>query len=104
MYVVLYINKLILTVWDIRKFKEPLCVRDQIENNYPETNITFSPNGEYILTGSSIATKDTGKLVILKTYNLEIVNELCIHDSAVIRTLWHTKINQVKHLLLSNNN
>ncbi|EMR08550.2 hypothetical protein PNEG_03031 [Pneumocystis murina B123] len=84
-------------LWDIRKFKEPLSIRNQIENNYPETNIAFSPNGEYILTGSSIVTttKDIGKLVILKTHNLEIVKELSIHNSAVIRTLWHTKINQI---------
>ncbi|KAG4302732.1 hypothetical protein PCANB_001083 [Pneumocystis canis] len=86
-----------LKLWDIRKFKEPLSVRNQLSNHYPETDITFSPNGEYILTGTSIIsnTCDTGKLVILKAYNLEIVKELSINDSAVIRVLWHTKINQI---------
>lgn len=84
-------------LWDIRKFKEPLCVRDEIPNHYPETNAVFSPDGQYILTGTSIITNtgDTGKLVILKIHNLEIMKELSIDNSAVIRTLWHTKINQI---------
>ncbi|KAG5517970.1 hypothetical protein PMAC_000425 [Pneumocystis sp. 'macacae'] len=84
-------------LWDIRKFKEPLGIKNQIQNHYPETNIIFSPDGQYILTGTSIITDtgDTGKLVILKTHNLETVRELSIKNSAVIRVLWHTKINQI---------
>ncbi|KAG5437711.1 hypothetical protein PCK2_000990, partial [Pneumocystis canis] len=86
-----------IKLWDIRKFKEPLNVRNQLYNHYPETNIVFSPNDEYILTGTSMITetKDTGRLIILRAHNLETVKELSIDDSAVIRVLWHTKINQI---------
>jgi WD40 repeat protein len=89
------------TVWDIRAFKKPLAVREDLPALYTNTNAIFSPDDKHVLTGASSTTKGgQGRLVFMKKEGLEIVQELPV-KSTPIRVLWHSKINQV-HLLASN--
>jgi WD40 repeat protein len=83
------------TVWDIRAFKKPLAVREDLPALYTNTNAIFSPDDKYVLTGAGSTTKGgKGKLVFMKKENLEVVKELIVNTTPV-RVLWHSKINQV---------
>ena len=66
---------------------------------YQETNVSLSPDGKYILTGVSGKRGETRpSMIILDRDTLNTVKDISIgHEvgGRVIRTLWHSRINQV---------
>lgn len=83
-------------VWDIRQFKRPVGVAQNLDNYFPMTDCVFSPNGKLVVTGISVRKgKGPGKLIFLDSNDLEIVNEMEVCDSSVIRCIWHPKLNQI---------
>lgn len=83
-------------VWDIRQFKRPVAVAQNLENFFPMTDCAFSPNGKLVMTGISVRKgQGPGKLVFLDSNDLEIVNEMEVSESSVIRCIWHPKLNQI---------
>ncbi|CAF2140129.1 unnamed protein product [Rotaria magnacalcarata] len=89
-----------LKIWDIRKFDQCLSSCENIYNHFSMTNISFSPNDKFIITGvskckNSHDDETNGKLMIFNRNNLsKPLNEILFNDS-VIRTLWHPKLNQI---------
>ncbi|CAF4886797.1 unnamed protein product [Rotaria sp. Silwood1] len=91
-----------LKLWDIRKFNQCLSSYENIYNHFSMTNISFSPNDKYLITGVSKLINSTnndnhtnGKLIIFNRNDLsKICNEITFNDS-VIRTIWHPKLNQI---------
>lgn len=78
-----------LTVWDTKSFKKPLFTATDLPSLNPETNLIFSPDEKYILTGTSgamagilagankeIPIGEGGKVVVLKVDGLEVVRKL----------------------------
>nr|XP_039262146.1 WD repeat-containing protein 70-like [Styela clava] len=83
-------------MWDIRQFKRPTAVAQNLENFFPMTDCVFSPNGKLVVTGISVRKgKGPGKLIFLDSDSLEILNEMEICDTSVVRCLWHPKLNQI---------
>lgn len=76
-------------------FKSPLAERKDIDNNHAETNIIYSPNNRYILTGQSCPPGEQGNLLILDSTTLSTVRTIPITTSSVIRVLWNSRINQI---------
>jgi len=66
-----------------------------IDNNHPETNIIYSPNQKYLLTGESCHPTEQGNLLVLDSQSLSIIRKIPIGTSSVIRVLWNTRINQL---------
>ncbi|KAI9095137.1 WD40-repeat-containing domain protein [Phlyctochytrium arcticum] len=85
-----------LKIWDVRKFTKPVAVQSNLENFFEETNVIFSPNDRYILTGTSVK-KDqgAGKLHIFERDTLKPVQEIDVTTSSVVRVQWHGRINQI---------
>ncbi len=86
-----YIN----VVWDLRAFKKPLAVQEDLETLYPNTNATFSPDGKYVITGAASSVKGgKGKIVFLKKDSLDVVKSIET-DATPVKVFWHPRINQV---------
>ena len=89
-----------LKLWDIRKFNKCLSSYENIYNHFSMTNISFSPNDKFIITGvskmmNSSEDEAKGKLIIFDRNDLsKPLNEIPFNDS-VIRTEWHPKLNQI---------
>jgi WD40 repeat protein len=89
-----------LKLWDIRKFNTCLSSCENLHNHFSMTNISFSPNDKYLITGvsklmNSNENETNGKLIIFDRNDLsKPVNEILFNDS-VIRTEWHPKLNQI---------
>lgn len=66
-----------------------------IDNNHAETNIMYSPNNKYILTGQSCPPDEQGSILVLDATTLSTVRTIPIGTSSVIRVLWNTRINQI---------
>ena len=66
-------------------------------NIYPETNITYSPDGKSILTGLPGKKGMKGSVVFLSVEDLSEQRRIPIGEGTVVRVLWHSKINQVSH-------
>jgi hypothetical protein len=95
-------------VWDIRSMRKPLAVATGLENRYSETNLIFSPDERSILTGvpppkakaeagagSGGGPGGKGAVVFLNGETLAEERRVVIGDGAVVRVLWHSRINQV---------
>ncbi|KAI3622664.1 transcription factor [Moniliophthora roreri] len=81
-------------LWDIRSFKKPVAVRDDLATLYPNTNAVFSPDEKYIITGAGATQKGRkGRLMFVSKESLETVKELEV-NSTPVRVFWHSKINQ----------
>jgi WD repeat-containing protein 70 len=86
---------IVYLVWDLRNFRKPIVTSEGITTLYPGTNAIFSPDERYILTGTSMTEKGRkGQLLFLKREDLEKVASVEL-DSAVVKVLWHSRINQV---------
>lgn len=94
-----------LKLWDIRKFREPLSSFGDLHNRFSMTDICFSPDDRFLLTGTSTRKKseagddptNVGSVYFFNRNDLS-KPEGCVEvsDSAsVIRTMWHTKLNQI---------
>jgi len=66
---------------------------------YPNTNAVFSPDDKYVITGASATAKSgRGKLLFLQKNDLEVVKTLEV-GATPVRVFWHSKINQVSHVM-----
>nr|XP_022317933.1 WD repeat-containing protein 70-like [Crassostrea virginica] len=84
-----------LKLWDVRNFKKPLKVRENLISYYSVTDCIFSPNDRMVLTGTSIKKQGDGKLLFLDRESLDTVSEIAVTDTSVVRCLWHPKLNQI---------
>jgi hypothetical protein len=82
-----------IKLWDSRKFTSSVVTvsHPSTSDHYPTSNITYSPTGSHILTGSA-----TGHLHILNSGNLrpELVAAVT-PSSSLITVSWHPKLNQI---------
>ncbi|KAF9036454.1 WD40 repeat-like protein [Hymenopellis radicata] len=82
-------------LWDLRAFKKPLAVREDLQTLYPNTNAIFSPDGKYVITGAASSVKGgKGKIVFLKKDSLDVVKSIET-DATPVKVFWHSKINQI---------
>jgi hypothetical protein len=90
-------------VWDARKFKAPVKTFDDLPNYYGQTNVTFSPDEQLILTGTSYEKGEDapgGQIVFFDRERLELVRKVGIAPTqSVVRVLWHPRLNQVCNVL-----
>lgn len=100
-------------LWDTKAFKKPLFVASGLPSLNAETNVIFSPDEKYILTGTAgshagvlagqaeeekakeFAGGEGGKVVVLRRDGLGVVRTLDISPFSVVKVLWHPKINQI---------
>ncbi|CAD6581483.1 MAG: hypothetical protein CYPHOPRED_001586, partial [Cyphobasidiales sp. Tagirdzhanova-0007] len=76
-------------LWDARSFKSPVSIASNLSSLNPETNVIYSPDERFILTGTAgpkagvvpgkevdVRGKRGGRIVVMKKENLEVVREL----------------------------
>lgn len=82
-----------IKLWDTRKFKQPITTVSHSSGSgmYQTSNISFSPTGTNIITGS-----ETGHLHVLNPATLkpELTTPVT-PGSPLISVLWHDKLNQI---------
>ena len=82
-------------MWDPRNLRKPVAVASNLPNRYPETNLIYSPDGRYIMTGVPPINKgEKGALVFLNAEDLSEERRVPIGEGTVVRVLWHSRINQ----------
>lgn len=87
-----------LKVWDMRQAKKPLQVFEELPNNYPQTNVAFSPDEQLIFTGTSVERDSTsgGLLCFFDRAKLQLVSKVGISPTlSVVQCTWHPKLNQI---------
>lgn len=85
-----------LKLWDLRTFKNPLYVAKDLFSRYDSTDCLFSPDDSMVVTGESLARgQKMGRCLFYDTKNFELVHEIPVTNSHVIKTLWHPKLNQI---------
>eukprot|EP00470_Lotharella_oceanica_P016839 CAMPEP_0170196330 /NCGR_PEP_ID=MMETSP0040_2-20121228/63654_1 /TAXON_ID=641309 /ORGANISM="Lotharella oceanica, Strain CCMP622" /LENGTH=326 /DNA_ID=CAMNT_0010445713 /DNA_START=78 /DNA_END=1055 /DNA_ORIENTATION=- len=86
-----------LKFWDVRKFKKPVKVFQDLPNLYPTSDIAFSPNGKLVICGTSNReeTGGQGSLVFINRKTGKEVQRIRICQSSVIRVLWNPRLNQI---------
>ncbi|GAA5863713.1 hypothetical protein JCM3774_001223 [Rhodotorula dairenensis] len=103
-------------LWNAKNLKKPIAVASSLPSLNPETNVTYSPDGEYVLTGTAGMKAGVlsgggeeekanelalggglgaGQLVVLSAHELQVVKKIPISAFSVVRVLWHPKINQI---------
>ncbi|KAF5382910.1 hypothetical protein D9757_006321 [Collybiopsis confluens] len=82
-------------LWDLRAFKKPLSIRQDLPVLYPKTNAIFSPDDKHVVTGAGATVKGgPGRLVFMRKDNLETVKTVEV-GATPVKVLWHSKINQI---------
>ncbi|XP_050456705.1 gastrulation defective protein 1 homolog [Cataglyphis hispanica] len=85
-----------LKLWDLRAFKSPVFEAKGLFSRYDTTDCMFSPDDSMIVTGESLnKEKTTGRLLFYDSKTFDVVREIPVTNSHVIKTLWHPKLNQV---------
>ncbi|XP_064410354.1 WD repeat-containing protein 70 isoform X2 [Latimeria chalumnae] len=85
-----------LKIWDIRNFKTPLNVTAGLSSFFPMTDCCFSPDDKLLVTGTSVKKREgSGKLLFFDRQTFQMMYEIEVTDSSVVRCLWHPKLNQI---------
>eukprot|EP00898_Chlorokybus_atmophyticus_P000228 jgi/Chlat1/1205/Chrsp115S00742 len=85
-----------LKIWDLRKFKDPLASFDDLPNIVAQTGVAFSPDGQLIVTGTSVTKGgETGALVFFDRAKLELVRRVGVSQGSVVALNWHPRLNQI---------
>ncbi|XP_075226341.1 gastrulation defective protein 1 homolog [Lycorma delicatula] len=85
-----------LKLWDLRAFKKPVQVINDLFSRYSQTDCMFSPDDSLVITGQSLKRNEKeGKLLFFNSKTLDKVKEITVTDSHVIRTLWHPRLQQI---------
>lgn len=85
-----------LKIWDLRNFKKPLNTFNNLFSRYEQTDCAFSPDDTMVFTGTSLNRGETvGKLTFFDAKTFEIVTQMEVTDSHIIKAVWHAKLNQI---------
>ena len=87
-----------LKVWDTRNFKDPIVHYSNLPNRFPGSKMCLSPNGEYLLAGTSIDPESTEKEGYLHFFDTTMFNKLKTinaGDASVTDVTWSKAINQI---------
>ncbi|KAJ8683567.1 hypothetical protein QAD02_019359 [Eretmocerus hayati] len=85
-----------LKLWDLRSFKDPLFTAPNLFSRYDSTDCMFSPDDSIIVTGESLARgKSAGRCLFYNTKTFDLIHEIEVTNSHVIKTVWHPKLNQI---------
>ncbi|XP_012218151.2 gastrulation defective protein 1 homolog [Linepithema humile] len=85
-----------LKLWDLRAFKSPVFETKGLYSRYDTTDCMFSPDDSMIVTGESLNKGiTTGRILFYDSKTFDLVREIPVTNSHVIKTLWHPKLNQV---------
>ncbi|XP_012259386.2 gastrulation defective protein 1 homolog [Athalia rosae] len=85
-----------LKLWDLRAFKSPVFVAKDLFSRYDTTDCMFSPDDSMVITGESLKKgQKSGRVLFFDTKTFDLVNEISVTNSHVIKTLWHPKLNQI---------
>jgi len=101
-------------LWDARAFKKPLAVHEDLPSASAQTNVIFSSDEQYLLTGTAGSAppeedgghsspsrrgSKSGEIVVLSRENLSRVRSFTpsgvTPTTSIIKLLWHPKINQL---------
>lgn len=90
-----------LKLWDLRKFKTPMSVFDDLPTNYATTNCCFSPDERLLLTGTAASSSSAagqqqqgGAGVFVDTKELKVVRRMGM-PTHVAAVRWHHRLNQI---------
>jgi len=85
-----------LKMWDLRSFKTPIHEIKGLFSCYDTTDCMFSPDDSMIVTGESLPKNGTnGRVLFYNSKTFDLVREIPVTNSHVIKTLWHAKLNQI---------
>lgn len=85
-----------LKLWDIRNTKTSVHTKEGLFSRFPMTNCVFSPNDQMVMTGTSVNKGETaGKVIVIDRNTWNIVREIEVGSSHVVRIIWHPRLNQV---------
>ncbi|XP_053979244.1 gastrulation defective protein 1 homolog [Hylaeus anthracinus] len=85
-----------LKLWDLRAFKSPIFEAKDLYSRYDTTDCMFNPDDSILITGESLNKgQTTGRVLFYDTKTFDVVNEISVTNSHVIKTLWHPKLNQI---------
>lgn len=96
-------------LWDVRNFRKPLAERKGLLNSFAQTNVIFSPDDNFVLTGTSSerahddengdlgSITKPGSIQVLSRSDLSTLQTVDMKDdrSSVIKVEWHPRINQL---------
>ncbi|KAB7494275.1 Gastrulation defective protein 1-like protein [Armadillidium nasatum] len=85
-----------LKLWDIRNYKAPVHAHSNLFSKFSGTDCLFSPNDRLVVTGTSMEKNSKGGT--LKFYDrnsFDLVKEIELENSHVVRVIWHPKLNQI---------
>lgn len=110
----------LVIVWNPKSLKKPLSVLTSLPSLNSETSLTFSPDGQYLLTGTAGSKAGVlpgnqqeskaaelekelgqrmGEIVVIKVDTekgeMEIRERIEISEFSVVKVIWHERINQV---------
>ncbi|XP_071536300.1 WD repeat-containing protein 70 isoform X2 [Panulirus ornatus] len=84
-----------LKLWDIRNTKQEVHTAQELFNRFGMTNCVFSPSDQILVTGTSLNKgESSGKLLMYNRNTWDIVRELEVGPSHIIRIIWHPRLNQ----------
>ncbi|CAL7944782.1 unnamed protein product [Xylocopa violacea] len=85
-----------LKLWDLRAFKTPIFEAKNLYSRYDTTDCMFNPDDSILITGESVSKgQSMGRVLFYDTKTFDLVNEISVTNSHVIKTLWHPKLNQI---------
>lgn len=85
-----------LKLWDLRAFKTPVFEARDLYSRYDTTDCIFNPDDSVLITGESLNKgQTTGRILFYDTKTFDLINEISVTNSHVIKTLWHPKLNQI---------
>lgn len=86
-------------MWDPKNLRKPLAVAEGIDNRYSETEVAWSPDGKFVLAGTTVDPRNpeaVGEILFLSPDDLSIQRRVPIAKGAsVVRVQWHSRINQI---------
>lgn len=88
-----------MKLWDLRAFKQPMHIFNDLYGRYDTTDCGFSPDDTMVVTSECLPkgyeANELSNVVIYNAKTFELVNKIGVTDAHVIKTLWHPKLNQI---------
>uniref|UniRef100_F1KX58 Gastrulation defective protein 1 n=1 Tax=Ascaris suum TaxID=6253 RepID=F1KX58_ASCSU len=86
-----------LKLWELKSFKEPLLVKENLECEFASTDCGFSPHGELVFTGTSANVEEDidGSVMFFNATDFDLVYHIKYPKISCTRVVWHAKINQI---------